>query len=288
MTRATSLTLGEASRPGLMVAVLLAGITGVLVFLALNSASSDEEQVRDMAGGAETAVVTAKEDIPARTEIKASMLEIARVPENALLPGALASNDLVVGRVSRVPVYRGEQLLQEKLATQKTDLGLSYIVPAGRRAMAVKVDKVIGAGGLIRPGDRVDVAAVVDITYRSLTTDREFHDTRSLLLAQDIEVLAVEQKLENVARSTTDGKGTTGAAPVDQPEPQPSGTVVTLSLSPAEVQEILLSEDKGKIRLAVRAPGDTEVVEQSDVTFLSLVDPAFQKLIQEALKTPTR
>jgi len=226
-------------------------------------------------------------NIEARTEITADMLQLTKVPANALLAGAFSDSALVEGRVARIPIYAGEQLVQEKLASVKSDLGLSYIVPQGMRAMGVKVDKVISPGGLIRPGDRVDVVAVVDVQYKDLITDKEFTETRAFTIAQNIQVLAVEQSLERqlapVAESTATS-ATTEDSPVDQPEPEPDGTVVTLALTPEATQQVLLSETKGKLRLVVRAPGDTEIVETEDSTFLSLADPTFQQLIIDALR----
>jgi Flp pilus assembly protein CpaB len=152
---------------------------------------------------------------------------------------------------------------------------------------------VIGAGGLIRPGDRVDLIAVVDVKYTDVITDKDFTETRSFTLAQNISVLAVEQKLENQPPASVAAKDTKSTeksavdrnALVEQPDAQPDGTVVTLALLPDTVQKVLLAEEKGKIRLTVRAPGDNEIVETDDTTFLSLADANFQKLIIESLRS---
>ncbi len=143
MTQAKTFALGGSSRTGLILAGILALVAGVLVFAAVSGSDSGGGSVSNASGGPETTVVTAKQDIPARTEIKADMLQLTRVPSNALLGGAFSSTDLVQGRIARIPIYKGEQLVQDKLAADKTDLGLSYIVPEGTRAMGVKVDKVI-------------------------------------------------------------------------------------------------------------------------------------------------
>lgn len=285
MTQVKTFALGGSSRLGLILAAGLAAITGLLVFVALQGNESTE--AKSTSGGPETTVVTAKQNISARTEIQPGMLELTKVPANALLGGAFSSSDLVVGRIARIPIYKGEQLVQDKLASEKSDLGLSYIVPHGMRAMGVKVDKVIGAGGLIRPGDRVDVIGVVDVKYKDLTTDKEFTETRSFTLAQNIPVLAVEQKLENQPPAPSSGSATSAdveGALVEQPEAVPDGTVVTLAFLPEVAQRVLISEEKGSIRLTVRAPGDNEVVEVDDTTFLSLADANFQKIIVESLR----
>ncbi|MBI5948233.1 MAG: Flp pilus assembly protein CpaB [Chloroflexi bacterium] len=286
MNRASSLSIGGSSRLGLLLAAALAAVAGVLVYTAVQSAD-DGGGVSSVTGGDSVFVVTAKRDIPARTEITADMLQLTEVPAKALLAGALGEDRLAVGQVARIPIYRGEQLVQEKLASAGDDtqqLGLPYVVPAGKRGMAVKADKVVGAGGLLRPGDRVDVLGTVEVKYQSLNGGTEFHDTRSFLLAQDVEVLAVEQKLENKALPQGDGSSTTDGTLVDQADPQPDATVVTLAITSEEAQQILLVEVKGTIRLAVRAPGDTAVAETPDSTLLSLADPEFQAALKEALK----
>jgi pilus assembly protein CpaB len=288
MTQAKTFQLGGSSRTGLLLAVGLAAIAGLLVFVATRGSDDDGGATRNISGGAETTVVTAKQDIPARTEIHSSMLELTKVPANSLLGGAFSSNDLVVGRIARIPIYRGEQLVQDKLASDRVDLGLAYIVPPGSRAMAVEVDKVIGAGGLIRPGDRVDVIAVVDVSYKDLVSDKAFVETRSFTLGQNIPVLAIEQDLQNQIPLPADEKPTEAerdGALVDQPEAKPEGTVITLALPPELTQKILIAEEKGAIRLTVRAPGDNEIIETDDTTFLSLADDDFQRIIVETLRT---
>ena len=201
------------------------------------------------------------------------------------MPGALGSSELAVGRIARIPVYKGEQIVQEKLASTPTDLGLSYIVPTGMRGMGVKIDKVVGAGGLVRPGDHVDVVAVVDVKYTDITTNKDFTETRAITVAQNVEVLAVEQKLENQVRpATTDASAATDqTAIVDQPAAQADGTVVTLALTPDDAQKVLISQDKGAIRLSVRAPGDNTITDTKNTTFLDLSDADFQKAIISAL-----
>ena len=283
MTQAArSFSLGGSSRTGLLLAGALAAVTGILIFAALRS-GNDDGGTKSVGGGAETAVVVARLNIPARTAIQADMVEVVRVPSNALLGGAFSSSDLAVGRVARIPIYKGEQLVQDKLATTKTELGLSYIVPQGHVGLAMKVDKVIGAGGLIRPGDRVDVIAVVDVKYSDIASDKQFTDTRSFYLAENVEVLAVEQKLEN--RPVTPGaSGSNDGTLVDQPAADAAATVVTLALTTDDAPKVLLADEKGKVRLAVRASGDTSTRDQKDTTFIDLTDAASQKAILDAIR----
>jgi pilus assembly protein CpaB len=283
MAQARTFSLGGSSRTGLLVAAILAAITGILVF-ALLRGNDDGDTVRSAVGGGETTVVTAKENIAAREEITEDMLELTKVPSGALLGGAFSDRGLVVGRIARQPIFKGEQLVQDKLASEKRDLGLSYVVPEGMRGIGVQVDKVIGAGGLIRPGDRVDIVGVIDVEHTDITTGREFTETRAFTFAQNVEVLAVEDQLLNVVRE--DGSSESEGALVDQPDADPDGEVVTLALTPLQSQNMLLADEKGVIRLGVRAPGDTEIVDLPNSNFLDLADPEFAELLRQALARP--
>ncbi len=252
--------IGGSSRLGLGLAIVLALLTGVLIY-AWMAANDSRNAPAGVTAAPMVTVVTAATNIAAGTTITPEMLELSAVPQESTLPGVIGDVPLVVGRVARIPVLRGEQLIAAKLTTIGANgTGLSYVVPEGRRAMAVKVDKVIGAGGLLRPGVRVDVFVVIG----------EKASARPSVAAQNVEVLAVEQNVLNVlptlgARTdeTTSADGTL----VDQAEPEPRGTVATLALTPVEVERILFAEEAGSIRLTLRAPGDETTIVANDAVF---------------------
>ncbi len=287
MARASSLSLGGSSRAGLLLAGILAAIAGIIVFVILQG-SDDDNAVPTAGSGPLTQVLRATQDVPARTEITREMVELVRVPQTSLLPGAFSNTDVVVGRVTRIPIYKGEQLVQEKLTgkDQAADVdALSYTVPPGKRGMAIGVDKIVGAGGLIKPGDRVDVIVVMEIEHKDFLLGQEFKETRAFTLAQAVEVLAVEAKLENrIAPAEGSKTDSTEGTPIEQPDAQPDAKVVTLALSLEEAQEIFLADVKGTIRLAVRRTGENETVKLGESTALSLTDPEFQKFIQDLLR----
>jgi Flp pilus assembly protein CpaB len=60
-----------------------------------------------------------------------------------------------------------EQLLSTKLYLQNDQSGLAFMVPEGMRAVSVGVTEVIGSGGMIVPGDHVDVIAVFEMKVPS-------------------------------------------------------------------------------------------------------------------------
>jgi pilus assembly protein CpaB len=256
MTRSSSLQFAGGGRAGILLALVLAALAGALVFIAIQSGGGEKSAVQ-LAAPSTSPVLRANRNIPARTQITAEMVEVVQLPQGAILAGALASPQAVVGTTASVPIYAGEQIIPSKLITAPalTANSLAFIVPEGRRAMALGVDKVMTAGGLLRPGDRVDLILLLEVTTG--TGPQAQSETRAITFAQNIEVLAVEQSLQR--RLTTEA-GVRDGTLVDQPDANPAATVVTFAVTPEEAQEFFLADQKGSIRLTVRGSGDEAIV----------------------------
>jgi Flp pilus assembly protein CpaB len=95
--------------------------------------------------------------------IDASTVEVRRLPEAAVSPGALAEPP--TGSVVRQPVVAGEPLVAERLAPQGLT-GVAALVPAGHRAVAVPIGPL--AAPPLTIGDLVDVLAVVPVVVEEL------------------------------------------------------------------------------------------------------------------------
>ena len=119
MTPARPFSLGGSSRLGLLLTAILAVVTGVLVFVALRQNADSGDGTRAGAGGGAIIIVTAKQDIAARTELTDDMLELTTIPGEAVLAGAFTDRSLVVGQMARQPIYRGEQFVPVKVAGGK-------------------------------------------------------------------------------------------------------------------------------------------------------------------------
>ena len=186
-------------------------------------------------------------------------------------PARLASSEYVrdpkdaLGRILAVSVVSGEPLLQGKIASGDVAQGLSGIIPAGRRAFAVKVDEVTGVSGFLLPKSKVDVIVTVEMDKAALRKSKEKKlsslsamggDKVSLTVTilQDVEVLA--------AGSKTD---------VDQERGRIETKVVTLLLTPEQGQILTLASTKGRIHLAMRNPLDKKPIESSVVSMNDLL-----------------
>src|SRR6266536_5551611 len=111
---------------------------------------------------ARSKVVVAKVSLPAQTVLSADNVELREVGNDAVQPNVATALGDVLSKALTVPVAAGEQIVSHRLAnpTDPTIRKLSDLVPAGKRAMSVTFTEVSSAGGLIAPGDYVDVIAV--------------------------------------------------------------------------------------------------------------------------------
>lgn len=239
----------RGSRWALALAIV-AGLAAALVsYLALKGAarSSDAPAIQGKP------VVIAAQNIPARTRITLEMVKVETVPSHLLTEGALSDIQRAVGRVARYPIASGEQITQAKLAEASTGREISThelasIVPPGKRAVAINVDEATMVGGLVLPGDFVDVIGVFEV-------DRDNHIYASLVIAENVQVLAVAQ---NVSQLPADASQLPPQERVriGQAEPQPKAKTVTLALDPPQVLAVSLASKKGTIYLALRGFSD--------------------------------
>lgn len=267
---AVAMQAGQQNKKFIFAAMFLGLVGAVLVYVAFS---------RDGGGGggpsgSQVPVVVAKSDIAARTTVTASMLEVKLVAESDRSALAYTDTAEVVGQITRFPITANEQVLTNKVVTltgtttAAATKSLGFVVPAGKRGMAIDVTQVVSAGGLVLPGDLVDIIVVYDISFQSSPTDassREEEDSYFIhTILQAVEVLAVSQTLVDVVPSSVATPGaeavTEGTRPRNtEAKPAPDAITVTLALTPEEAQKLYLAASNGRIRLSVRPFDDHDI-----------------------------
>jgi pilus assembly protein CpaB len=191
------------------------------------------------------------------------MIEVRFVPEDAAGLDSFATTDEVIGRVTRFPIAANEQILPTKIVTVATgstaaataSRSLSYTIPAGMRGFAIGASQVMNAGGLVLPGDYVDILVMYDVEFQS-GGDGEVQDNYLVqTILQNVEVLAVSQTVvDHVLEATPSANGQRPRNSEARPDPE-AGTV-TLALTPEQAQRMYLAEGNGELRFAVRPYGE--------------------------------
>lgn len=181
-------------------------------------------------------VAIAKEKIPGRQKVTEQMVEFKDIPSNYVNPDAITDKKQVINQVANSDVFPGEQILRSNIISSNDPSGeVAMMIEPGRRAATLAVDPVAGVSGVLKAGDRIDAVVVVDLPDQNKTTIAS-------TFIQNIRILSVSHGLGN------DGNNGT-----------PSSQLITLSLSPAEAQQLALATAKGNVRLLLRTPGDQTV-----------------------------
>ena len=160
MAKGRELTLLGNSRALLLLALIAGAVAAVLVFVAVND-SGDDGGGTLSADSAE--VVVAAQEISAGTEITTEMVELRAVPEDLILVGSFTQAEPFIGDRARITIAKGEQVTNTKIGLAVPDAGLAGVVPPGMRAVAIEVRELTAVGGLLLPGDRVDLVATTRI-----------------------------------------------------------------------------------------------------------------------------
>jgi len=230
-------------------AIIIAAILGLLAVFLTNFYFQQKEARLQLQRGKEVQVLVAAKDISRGTTIEYDMLAFKLMPINFIQPGVLQSKESAVGKTALGTIMAGEQVLATKLATPGTGLTLAGKTPPGKRAFTVSLDAASTVGGMVRPGDHVDVLAVF------------IQPPVTLTLFQDILVLAVGEAMvaEQKERAGWREKAPSSVAKGN----------ITFALSPQEVQILTVAMQHGKINLTLRPRMESgEALPQVDLSQL--------------------
>jgi pilus assembly protein CpaB len=277
----------------LVAALALGALTSYLTWRYVDQASQANQQAEMVP------VVVATQPIPTRTVLTPDMVRVQPMPVDAVHPQATHSVDEVVGKIVRTELTADEPVLSSKLFLQRAESGLAFMVPDGMRAISVGFTELIGTGGMITPGDHVDVIGVFQakagevnppiitrngVAQNAAADPNQQDISLATVVLQDVPVLAVAQRLEGEDSPKKDqGLSMPGAAsqPTPQqqqaqraePAPQPQAKTATLAVKPEDALKVVLAEEKGKIRLALRRANDSNKPEVALVPMNALLQP---------------
>jgi len=186
-------------------------------------------------------------DLAWGTKLKKEMLKMTPYLKESLPKGYFTDLGSLEGRVLITPLKQNEAITDSKLAPESVTMGgVSAILKPGKRAVAVKGDKVIGISGFIQPGNLVDV--LVTLTHPRTKTEV------SKLVLEKIPVLATGTEIQENAKGDP--------APVD---------VYTLEVTPKEGEKLALAATRGKLQFALRNITDTGTVLTKGATIPQLL-----------------
>ena len=139
-----------------------------------------------------------------------------------------------------VPISANTPILASNVSPNAL-IGISTHVPVGYRAYALPVSEADIAGGFLQVGDRVDLYMTLPgalFNGRNATGQAIDDQSKSALLLQSVEVLAVGTKLQTKGDADT------------------SARTVTLAVPSEALAKVALASRLGRISFAIRNPVD--------------------------------
>jgi pilus assembly protein CpaB len=209
-------------------ALIVASVTSFLVYRLILVRVQSQSQGKTVAT---SKLLVAKHDLQVGTLIHDS--DVEEVAWGAPIPDdAVKSKSDVIGRGVIATVYQSEPILQRRLAAVGAGAGLAATIPLGMRAVALRVNEVVGLAGFVVPGMRVDVLVAGNVPGSPTMLCRT--------VLQNIEVLSAGQKIEK------SGEGKPEAA-----------QVVNLLVTPSQAETLNLASES-RVQLVLRNPLDTK------------------------------
>jgi pilus assembly protein CpaB len=230
----------------ILMLVFAAALGLVAVFIAQFWLKENKPAMQSQKTASLTTVVVAKAPLFFGTTISAPQLKEVAWPTEAVPPGAFAKiSDLIDPEAARValrPIEINEPVLASKVSGKGGRLSMSGLIDKDKLAATIRVNDVVGVGGFVLPGDRVDV-----MVTREIGDDTYVND----VLIQNIKVVGVDQDA-NEAR--------------DKPEILKT---VTVEVTREQAQKLALAQQVGSISLALR---NLENSEKQPITTIRLAD----------------
>jgi pilus assembly protein CpaB len=255
------------SRAAVLLSVGLGLLAAIMMFAYVSSRERELYQQVAM----KTTVIASK-DILANTVLDESMLQRIQVPQKYLQPRAAVTFEEAVGRVSVVPIAAGAQILGTFLGDPGR-AALAFEVPRGMRAVAITITDDTGVGGLVRPGNFVDIIGTFEfgrptgMQNGTITYADERTETRTMM--QNVQVVGVNREIRDAQQEERPAPAAAGQETARRPpETRPAQLrTVTVLVEPVRVQELILAQEIGTLTLSLRTSLDQGAVE------LPMLDP---------------
>jgi pilus assembly protein CpaB len=181
-------------------------------------------------------ITLATRDLEVGTVLKDADVKLSDWPGAVPLGSTSKPADLI-GRGVTTMIYAKEPVIESRLAPKGAGGGLAAMIPPGMRAVAVRVNEVVGVAGFVVPGMRVDI--LISGNSPGISTNS---GTLTRTLLQNIEVLSAGQDFKKDA----EGK------PV-------LVQVINLLVTPEQAEQLSLAAMQTSIQLVLRNPLDREV-----------------------------
>lgn len=217
-------------------------------------------------------VVVANQRIEQGKIIDDSMIKEKIVPKQYAQPKYISSikefyiNDEPV-YISIVPFEEGEQITTSKISSVTSGFGLANTIPNDKKAITLLFNNQ-EVNGIISSGSKVDLISIVEYEAKN-----HQYEEASCVVAQNLLVLAVGNDIIGTAKNSKEDMNVSVNTPV------------TIAVSIEDAQKIILAQEKGILKIALRPTSDNliqqnKIIKLNDIYENAVVNTKKQSTLQ--------
>lgn len=232
----------------MIISFVLAVVAAGMIFVYLRSVGKPREEVKT------TTVYVAAETIPPRTLIEGKMLKEVQVSLDSIFQGYISNSSDIVGKYTKETILKNEGFQSEKLTTKDGE-ELSLKIEPDHRAISISVSGNSGVSDLLKPGDSVDIIIYLE---EKKDGNKVLRPDISKILLQGVRLLAVDRDIHRDQSSTE--------------VEIPASFYVTISVPTSELEKVVLAENIGSLKLALRPLSVEKINETKGITWEELLN----------------
>lgn len=225
-------------------------------------------------------VVIATMDIPARTEIAASMVKVVAVPNDLVQAGAATHVEDVVTKFSPTGFVKGEVINTQKLGPIAAKNSPSFTIPKGKVMYVMPVSFAGSEFGIakvnaLRAGDRVDLLYTTINTPQGLSADQMVQVKEDPIPYLQTRIMLQDLRIQEIGTFADDGRlisassdkksGSNASATAD---PLANANIIFI-VDPEQALVLKWLKDaatyykQSNIEMVLRSPSDTQLADNS-------------------------
>lgn len=219
-------------------------------------------------------VVIATQDIPARTEIAASMINVATVPNELVQAGAATKIEDVVGKFSPDAITKGAVVNTQKIGPVAVKNAPSFRIEKGKVMYVMPVSFAgsqfsLAQVNALRAGDRVDLLYTTINAPAGLTPDQRDEVKANPIPYLQTRIMLQDLRIQEIGSYAPDGSliaatGDPNAKNSKDAAPSIAGSNIIFIVKPEESLVLKWLKDAAtfykdsNIEMVLRSPADEE------------------------------
>lgn len=186
--------------------------------------------------------LVASRDLNINEKITEDMIETVKRPKDFMKEAYINNKEDLIGAYVYEKILKGEGFHKDRLA-KDNDGKLVAEIKKGHRAVSIIGNQFIGVADLLKPGDYVDVYLFLP---EKIQNQEVIYPNLSKLILQNVKILAVKQEKTRAYES--------GEEIQDR-------YALTLSVAKDKVESLVLAENIGFLKLALRPLGEKDLTQ---------------------------